>query len=55
MAMCDLPNPIFLFPRDLERLHINIQPWLIGGPLDQVLCKLIHFAIDVSSTISIRS
>ena len=55
MAMSDLLYPIFLFPRDLERLHINIQPWLIGGPLDQVLCKLIHFAIDVSSTISIQS
>ena len=38
MAMSDLLFPIFLIPRDIQRLYIN--SWLIGGPLGQVLCKL---------------
>ncbi|XP_020616434.1 neuropeptide FF receptor 2-like [Orbicella faveolata] len=53
MAMSDLLYPIFLIPRAIQRLYIN--SWLIGGPLGQVLCKLVFFLPEVSLSVSIQS
>ena len=53
MAMSDLLFPIFLIPRDIQRLYIN--SWLIGGPLGHALCKLVGFLISVSNAVSIQS
>ena len=53
MAMSDLLFPIFLIPRDIQRLYIN--SWLIGGPLGQALCKLRGFLIYVSNAVSTQS
>ena len=53
MAMSDLLIPIFLIPRNIQRLYTNY--WLIGGPLGQALCKLAPFLPDVSLTVSIQS
>ena len=53
MAMSDLLFPIFLIPRDIQRLYIN--SWLIGGPLGQVFCKLAIFLPFVSIAVSIQS
>ena len=53
MAMSDLLFPIFLIPRDIQRLYTNF--WLIGGPLGQALCKLFHFLPYLSFAVSIQS
>jgi len=51
MAMSDLLFPIFQFPWVIQTLYI----WLIGGPLGQVLCKLVGFLLEVSAVVSIQS
>ena len=53
MAISDLLFPIFLIPRDIQRLYI--KSWLIGGPLGQALCKLNVFLPLVSIAVSIQS
>ena len=53
MAMSDLLMPIFLIPLDIQLLYTN--SWLIGGPLDQALCKLVIFLSVVSIVLSIQS
>ena len=53
MAMSDLLVPIFLIPWEIQKLYID--SWLIGGPLGQTLCKLVAFARDVSSLVSVQS
>jgi len=53
MAMSDLLFPIFLIPWRIQTLYKD--SWLIGGPLGQVLCKLVSFLPKVSSTVSIQS
>ena len=53
MAMSDLLFPIFLIPWNIQWLYIN--SWLIGGPLGQALCKLVHFLPYVSLLVSIQS
>ena len=53
MAMSDLLFPIFLFPCNLVLIHT--RSWLIGGPLGQVLCKLVSYAPGVSFTVSVQS
>ena len=53
MAMSDLLFPIFLIPREIQLLLID--SWLIGGPLGEVLCKLVIFLSDVSLIFSIQS
>ena len=53
MAISDLLLPIFVIPREIQRLYID--SWLIGGPLGQALCKLVIFLADVSFAVSIQS
>ena len=53
MAMTDLLYPIFLFPVRLAEL--NVGPWLIGGTLGQVLCKIHPFLTEISMVVSIQS
>ena len=53
MAMSDLLFPIFLIPWVIQTLYID--SWLIGGPLGQVLCKLVGFLGDFSTAVSIES
>ena len=53
MAISDLLLPIFVIPHDIQSLYID--SWLIGGPLGQVLCKLVYFLTDVSTAVSIQS
>ena len=53
MAMSDLLYPIFAIPLLIQELFRD--PWLVGGPLGQVLCKLVIFSSDVSLVVSIQS
>ena len=53
MAMSDLLNPIFHFPRRLTYLHADSL--LVSGPLGQALCKLSPFLTDVSFGVSVQS
>ena len=53
MAMSDLLLPIFLIPSQIQMIYID--SWLIGGPLGQVLCKLVHFFQETSFMVSIQS
>ena len=53
MAMSDLLFPIFLIPWRIQTLYKD--SWLIGGPLGQVLCKLVSFLLEVSLGVSIQS
>ena len=53
MAKSDLLFPIFVIPLEIQRLYTN--SWLIGGPLGQTLCKLVHFLPDVSVAVSVQS
>jgi len=52
MAMYDLLFTIFWFPKELTQLYMENQ-WLISGPFDQALCKLVHIITDVSSDVCI--
>ena len=49
MAMSDLLPPIMRMPRKIQTLYID--SWLIGGPLGQVLCKLVLFLADISTAV----
>jgi len=53
MAMSDLLLPIFVIPSKIQTLYKD--SWLIGGPLGQVLCKLVALLPDVSATVSVQS
>ena len=53
MAISDLLYPIILIPQGVQTLYID--SWLIGGPLGQVLCKLVVFAEDASAAVSVQS
>ena len=53
MAISDLLFPIFRIPWDIQLLYI--KSWLIGGPLGQLLCKLVYILGDVSGVVSIQS
>ena len=53
MAMSDLLFPIFIYPSYVT--HAYVDSWLIGGPLGQALCKLVHFFTDVTATVSVQS
>lgn len=54
MAISDLLFPIFFFTPKLMVL-LNNGPWIIGGVVGQMSCKLRHFLTDVSSFVSIQS
>ena len=54
MAMSDILYPIFVLPWNIQWLYMN-SSWLIGGPLGQALCKLIHFLPLVSMAVSTQS
>ncbi|XP_022800490.1 neuropeptide FF receptor 1-like [Stylophora pistillata] len=54
MAISELLHPIFMFTRTLVELNMD-NYWLISGHLGQALCKLSHFATDVSTAVSIQS
>ena len=53
MAMSDLLSLMLLFPRELTYQYADL--WIISGPLEQALCKLVNFAITVSVAVSIQS
>ena len=53
MAMSDMLFPIFVIPSQIQMIYID--SWLIGGPLGQVLCKLVHFFQETSFIVSIQS
>ena len=53
MAMSDLLFAIFWIPPEIQLLYT--YSWLIGGPLGQVLCKLLYFFRDASIAVSIQS
>ena len=53
MAMSDMLNPVFLFPRNLSWWYTD--SWLISGPLGQALCKLVPFVADTSVLVSLQS
>ena len=53
MAMSDLLFPIFVIPREIQ---LDVDSWLIGGPLGQALCKLVLlFLPNVAIAVSIQS
>ena len=54
MAMSDLLFPIIVIPWGIQILHTD-SAWLIGGPLGQVLCKLLPFLGYLSSAVSVQS
>ena len=51
--MSDLLFPILCFP--YIAAEINFNYWLLGGPVEQALCKLHDFLADVSLFVSIQS
>ena len=53
MAMSDLLVPIIWIPWGIQKLYMH--SWMIGGPLGQAFCKLVHFLKDVSVLVSIQS
>ena len=53
MAISDLLSVMLLFPRELTYLFADL--WIISGPLEKALCKLVNFAITVSVAVSIQS
>jgi len=54
MAMSDLLYPIVLIPWSIQGLYIK-DSWPIGGPLGQVLCKLVFFLTHVPGVVSVQS
>ena len=53
MAMSDLLFPIVWIPYGIQSHYID--SWLINGPLDQALRKLVSFLVDLSSAVSAQS
>ena len=53
MAMSDLLSPIIWIPWCIQKLYID--SWLIGGPLDEALCKLFAFLASLSLVASVQS
>ena len=53
MAMSDLLSPITWIPWWIQKLYID--SWLIGGALDQALCKLFAFLRNLPFAVSFQS
>ena len=54
MAVSDLLLSAFAVPRELTEIFIGYQAWLIDGPADAALCKIVYFLQEVSTAVSIR-
>ena len=55
MAVSDLLAPIFVIPRRIKQVYLGWGPWLVGGVFGDITCKLVHFADEVSMTVSSQS
>ena len=55
MAASDLLVPVFIIPRRIKHVYFGWYPWLVGGVLGDILCRLLHFADEVSMTVSSQS
>ena len=55
MAISDLLVPLFTIPRGIKQVYFGWDPWLVGGVLGDILCRLLHFAEEVSTTVSSQS
>ena len=55
MAASDLLLPIFGLPLNLVPFLLGTGRFLIGGPVGEVLCKLVPFMAYISGSVSIQS
>ena len=55
MAVSDLLVPIFVVPKEITNIWVKNGAWLVEGSMGLALCKLSHFAQDVSFLVSILS
>ena len=55
MAASDLLLPIFGLPLNLVPFLLGTGRFLIGGPVGEVLCKLVPFMAHISGSVSIQS
>ena len=55
MAVSDLLIPLFVIPRSIQEIYLGWGYWLVGGVLGDILCKVVHYADEVSVTVSSQS
>jgi len=55
MATSDLLFPLFAVPRETAEILIGKSRWLVGGVGGGILCKIVNFAQDISTAVSILS
>lgn len=55
MAISDLLFPLFAVPRETAQILIGKRRWLVGGVGGGILCKIVNFAQDISTAVSILS
>ena len=55
MAVSDLFVPLFVIPRRIKQIYHGWGTWLIAGVLEEILCKSVNFADEVSVTVSSQS
>ena len=55
MAVSDLLVPILVIPRRIQEIYLGWSPWLVGGALGDILCRVLNFADEVSVTVSSQS
>ena len=55
MAVSDIFVPIFVIPRRIQEIFLGWSPWLVGGVIGDLLCRVVNFAEEVSIGVSIES
>ena len=55
MSVSDLFIPLFTIPRRLQEIYLGWSPWLVGGLIGDLLCRLINFAEEMSIAVSMLS
>ena len=55
MAISDLFVPLFTIPRRIQEIYLGWSPWIVGGVIGDLLCRVVNFAEEVSIGVSMLS
>ena len=55
MSVSDLLIPLFTIPRRFQEIYLGWSPWLVGGLIGDLLCRVINFTEEMSFAVSMLS
>lgn len=55
MAISDLLIPLFTVPRRIQEIYLGWSPWVVGGVIGDLLCRVVNFAEEISIGVSMLS